>query len=148
MHLLIKDWKVIYQSKDTKAIEEGATYLYVEWNWDYAEWDYIDDQLVEPQEKITERWVKQAYDVFNETLSPISSKYNELERATFDLKKKEADKYLEDNTYISPFLSWLLVEWETMDELVSKIQTNATNYQMLYASAEKQLREDLKALWL
>jgi hypothetical protein len=53
---------------------------------------------------------------------------------------------LNDENYISSFLTALCVEWETQTDLANKIIENSNAYQELYANAERELRKDLKAI--
>lgn len=88
----------------------------------------------------------EAYKKFNDTLEVINSKYTQVEKDSFEIKKQEAEKVLNDENYTSSFLTALCVEWETQTDLANKIMTNSEAYQTLYATAEKNLREDLKAI--
>jgi hypothetical protein len=61
------------------------------------------------------------------------------------LKVSEAEKVIAGGT--SAFLSWLLVEWETLLGLSQLILGRATAYKSGYAQAEKVMREKIKALY-
>jgi len=88
----------------------------------------------------------EAYKKFNDTLEVINSKYTQVEKDSFEIKRQEAEKVLNDETHTSSFLTDLCVEWETQTELANKIMTNSEAYQNLYASAEKNLRQSLKEI--
>lgn len=88
--------------------------------------------------------IDKVYQDFNEKLAVINSKYTPEERETFEIKRVEAEKVL--GGWTSAFLEALCIEWETVEELANKIKTNSENFQELYASAEKKLREDLNAI--
>ena len=98
---------------------------------------FIQQKTLEPRDTL--------YKKFNDTLDLINSKYTENEQKSFDIKVKEAEKYIK--TGKSDFLEALVIEGETVEELAKKIIENSLSYQILYATAEKTLREDIKKLF-
>jgi len=109
--------------------------------------DIVDGKVVETEEyleKAKQEKRNEAYKKFKQTLSVITDKYTQDERESFDLKVKEAEKFLKTGS--SPFLEALVIEGETVEELAQKIMENNTGYRLLYATAEKTLREELKLI--
>jgi len=111
------------------------------WKYLFIDWEFILDQKKEEIRK--ENIQKEAYKEFVESLEIINEKYTRDEQQTFDLKLREAEKVL--SGWESVFLTALCVDWETTKELAETIKINSINYQMLYAQAEKILREKLKS---
>jgi septum formation topological specificity factor MinE len=52
----------------------------------------------------------EVYKKFNDTLEVINSKYTQVEKDSFEIKRQEAEKVLNDENYISSFLTALCVE--------------------------------------
>ena len=81
---------------------------------------------------------------FDKKIKNIMKDYTEEEKRSFDIKLKEANKIKEG--WQSTFLETLCIEWETVEELANKIITNSNNFQLAYASIEKELRENTKKI--
>lgn len=104
--------------------------------------DFTIKETPEYLENIKQEAIDNAYNTFNNTLAFITSHYSDNERASFELKRQEAEKVIAG--WESVFLETLVLEGETVLELANKIKANSEAYQLLYANAEKKLREDLK----
>lgn len=107
-------------------------------------WKLVIEEPTEKNDLYKEYLKDQAYKKFTDTISIINKKYTEDEQKTFEIKRVEAQKVID--SWSSPFIETLCVEWETPEDLANLILQNSQMYQTLYASAEKQLREDLKAI--
>jgi hypothetical protein len=127
--------------EETKVTCRSNTYFEQEGLKTISEEEATEEQKVMIQEYLEDP-VKKAYTVFHKTLQPINAKYSSDEQATFDLKVQEAEKVKAGDT--SAFLEALVIEGETVEELADKIIANNEQYKLLYASAEKTLRETLK----
>lgn len=130
--LFKKEWCEIiekdFTEEELKKIQDG--YLYIDWV-------FIESDESRAKEK--QEAIDYTYKTFNESLSMIESNYTDKERETFELKRQEAEKVIAG--WESAFLSALCLEWETVSDLANKIKANSEAYQLIYASAEKELRE-------
>ena len=152
MKLKLSIWNAGFLMPDTSVKEK--------------EWDITKQELIEFQKwflilTLWENWElikiindenkketlkSDAYSIFHETLKQINEKYTENEQKTFEIKRQEAEKMKNNPEYISIFIQSLCTDWENIVELRDKIIENSLNYQLLYATAEKKLREDLIAI--
>lgn len=106
------------------------------------DWKLVEEIPTEKNDLYKKYLSDQAYTKFNDTLNIINWSYTENEQKTFEIKRTEAQKVIDG--WSSVFLENLCIDWESVEDLALKIIENSTNYQFLYATAEKQLREDLK----
>jgi len=81
---------------------------------------------------------------FQEAIKQITAWYSQAEIDTWNTKVAEAKKVLAGEW--SKILSNLLIEWETLEELATKILEKAKQYADIYYKAEKEKRQALKEL--
>lgn len=105
-------------------------------------WIETISEVVEDPRIVEEKAIRKE---FQDTINSFVWQYSQAEIDTFDIKVSEAEKVIAGGT--STFLSWLLVEWETLLWLSQLILGRATAYKAGYAQAEKVMREKLKALY-
>ena len=83
---------------------------------------------------------------FQKAVQSLTAEYTPEEISSFPKKEEEAKKVLEDETYISDFLTATLLEGESQEVLAEKIIANANAYSNAYAYHEKELRRKTKEI--
>lgn len=136
-------WVFEITKEQKTKLEKWADYSI---NWETFEIIETEEYLEKIEAENKQEETNQAYKKFNNSLEFINSKYTQVEKDSFEIKRQEAEKVLNDENYTSSFLTALCIEWETQSELANKIIDNSNAYQTLYAGAEKQLKEDLKTI--
>jgi len=99
--------------------------------------------IINDDEKLEKKETKNSVNYeFNKEVEQFTSWYTRYEIDSWHMKIKEAEKVL--NWWESVFLMWIIIEWETVEELAQKIMDKANAFKIAYANAEKTKREKLK----
>jgi len=117
------------------------------YNWasfSLIDWDIIVSETPESLENIKQDKIREIENEFQETLKQFTTWYSQAEIDSW--KTKEDEALMVNSGVSSEFITTLCVEWETEDELATKILTNAKVFKLAYAKAEQIKREKLKAL--
>ena len=104
--------------------------------------------VIEEPIEITPEFLKYKTEIINQSfqnsINQFTSNYSQAEIDTWKLKEEEAIKTLE--SWWTTFINNLCIEWETPEELATKILANADIFKTAYAEAEKIKRQKLKDL--
>lgn len=122
-----------FTEEEIKKLENGFSYI----NWELVsseEWDIF----------IEAEAVKEINFSFSIEVQSVFKDFTPEEVQAFFLEVNEAAVYRA--TWSSSFITAMLVEWETEEELVSEIETNAEFFKLAYANSKKKKREKTKAL--
>jgi len=128
------DWKKIYFSEE-EVLKIQKWCIYKDWEIIETE-EYKQNLLKEEKNKIEAK--------FQETIKQITAWYSQAEIDTWNTKVAEAKKVLAGEW--SEILEQILIEWETIEELATRILEKAKQYAEIYYKAEKEKRQVLKEL--
>ena len=104
----------------------------------------ITEEPIEITTEFIEHKSKEIEQTFQNTVRQFSAWYSQAEIDSWDIKEAEAK--IVDWGGSSEFLTDLLISWETVEELATKVLNNATTYRLAFAKAEQVKRQALKDL--
>lgn len=125
---IVEDWKIIKQSKGAEAI---------------ALEEYI-EPIIPLSEQEKEEKIKEINETFKNSIKQLTAWEDQAVIDSFEEQTKEAKIFRE--TGESEFISDMLRDDETIEELVLKIETNAMNYKKAFTSLYQIKRQSLRDL--